>query len=90
MTPDNFALLQNYPNPFTSETSIKFYLPTDSFARITISDVSGKIQREINGNYKKGLNSVLVSNLDGEFKGILFCKVETGYSSEIIKMVAFD
>ena len=40
--PDQFALHQNFPNPFNPETEISFVLPEQSLVRITVSDALGR------------------------------------------------
>jgi len=44
-TPKNFALEQNFPNPFNPETEIKFYLPRRSPVKIAIVDPLGRLVR---------------------------------------------
>jgi photosystem II stability/assembly factor-like uncharacterized protein len=39
---DDFTLLANHPNPFESSTSIAFYLPQQSFVRLTVFDILGR------------------------------------------------
>ena len=38
----SFRLAQNYPNPFTSQTTIEYYLPEVSKVRVRIYDMTGK------------------------------------------------
>jgi hypothetical protein len=40
-TPKEFVLEQNYPNPFNPNTTIKYYVPGNSFVTIKIYDVLG-------------------------------------------------
>jgi hypothetical protein len=47
LVPQNFNLLQNYPNPFNPSTTIGYNLPHISNVRLIISDITGKIIREI-------------------------------------------
>jgi glucuronoarabinoxylan endo-1,4-beta-xylanase len=53
-TPDNFHLDQNYPNPFSSSTTISYGLNKESNVKVTIYDVLG---REIR-TFHVGLQSV--------------------------------
>ncbi len=40
--PDQFALSQNFPNPFNPETEISFALPEPSTVRLTVLDILGR------------------------------------------------
>lgn len=40
--PDGYALVQNHPNPFSSTTLIKYYLPQKAKVTLEILDVSGR------------------------------------------------
>ena len=37
----DFQLYQNYPNPFNPSTNIKYYIPQNSFVKITLHDILG-------------------------------------------------
>ncbi len=41
-TPDSYKLEQNDPNPFSSTTSIKYYLPQKATVTLEVLDVSGR------------------------------------------------
>lgn len=43
----NFELKQNYPNPFTSHTLIRFSLPRKEYVSLTIHDVIGRVVRTL-------------------------------------------
>lgn len=51
---DEITLFQNSPNPATESTNIGFYLPRQLDIELIISDVSGKIVRQISGQYPAG------------------------------------
>ena len=40
--PDNFALHQNYPDPFNPSTAINYDLPKSGFTEIVIFDIMGR------------------------------------------------
>jgi hypothetical protein len=44
---DGMWLEQNYPNPFTSYTTFSYSLPTESAIRISVSDMTGKVIKEL-------------------------------------------
>jgi len=41
--PDGYVLAQNYPNPFSSKTSIKYYLPQKVKVTLEVLDITGRI-----------------------------------------------
>ena len=43
--PENFALQQNFPNPFNPETEIKFFTPRQAPVKISIVDPLGRLVR---------------------------------------------
>ena len=54
--PANFALFENYPNPFNPTTHIKFQLPELNKVSITIYDTQGKVVNNLveNVEYNPG------------------------------------
>ncbi len=45
--PKQFALEQNFPNPFTNSTIIKYHLPVKSKISLKIYDVTGRIVKTL-------------------------------------------
>ena len=41
-TPTDYSLGQNYPNPFSATTTIKFYLPKDDNVTLRVFDINGR------------------------------------------------
>ncbi len=59
ITANGFSLDQNYPNPFVNSTTFNYTLPTDAAIRITLSDMTGKIVKElVSGRVSQGDHSV--------------------------------
>jgi len=57
--------LGGYPNPFTDETTIEFYLEEKTYAEISIYDLSGKeVKNLIHNNTKGGSNTIKWDGLD--------------------------
>ena len=54
VTADGFKLYQNTPNPFKAETRIGFNLPEAGTVTLRIFDVSGKVLKQVNGDFAKG------------------------------------
>ena len=81
-----FALLQNQPNPFGDQTTIRFQLPAASEATLTIFDGKGRQVFKQTGFYEKGLQAVPV-DLSGAPEGVLYYQVETPEYRAVDKMV---
>ncbi len=53
--PNEYALFENYPNPFNPTTSIKYQIPEEGFVTIKIFDVIGReVASLVNQNQKAG------------------------------------
>lgn len=63
--PENFMLYQNYPNPFSSETFIKYGLPRSANVHIKVYNLIGQEIRELVSEYKEaGFYTVKWDGLD--------------------------
>ncbi len=82
-----FLLLQNYPNPFNPETNIKFDLPENSFVKIKVFDILGKLvttlldQRLNAGSYSVNWDASQYSS------GVYFYSLETVSPGEVGKFI---
>mgnify|MGYP000362558147 CR=1 FL=1 len=58
-TPQNFTLMQNYPNPFTPSTTIQYHLNQKGTVNISVYNLSGqKIRQLVDSNQDPGQHSV--------------------------------
>ncbi len=78
----SFELMQNYPNPFTSETMIIYELSEQDFVDLSIFSVSGqKIKTLVSGQQFAGSHSVIWNGKDEKGheapSGIYFYRIET-------------
>jgi hypothetical protein len=74
--PENFRLYSNYPNPFNPVTHFRFDLPKNTFVRITVFDILGRVVSiPVNGDLKAGIYE---TGFDGTGigSGIYFYKLE--------------
>ena len=81
------TLFQNSPNPFTTSTTIQFYLPEAEQASILIFDYSGKVITEINRRFEKGMNEILIDKATLKTTGVLFYQLETQQFTATKKML---
>ena len=92
VTPTEFALYQNFPNPFNPSTTIRYGLPEDSNVSLVIYDVLGNnVQTLESGRQTAGWYNVVWNGQanDGRMisTGIYFARIVAGDYSEVIKML---
>jgi len=85
-------LHQNYPNPFSKETVIRFQIPDFSKVSLKIYDISGRLVRIlIDGKLDAGYHTVRWDGRDERGKkvggGIYFCRFTDGKFTDTRKMV---
>ncbi len=84
--PDEFALYNNYPNPFNPATNISFSLPKESFVDLTIyNSIGQKILTLVNKRLSAGKHSYLfdAGNLSS---GMYIYRINAGNKSITKKM----
>lgn len=84
------SLYQNRPNPFSSATVIPFYLPSSTHATMTISDISGKTVKVMEGDFSAGNHSFQVSKSELPSTGVFFYRLETENGIAVKKMILMD
>ncbi|NND07084.1 MAG: T9SS type A sorting domain-containing protein [Saprospiraceae bacterium] len=82
-----FTLEQNRPNPFQDETVIGFILPASMQATISVHDVTGRVLREVKGDFTKGKNMISFRKDDLGVSGILYYRLQAGEFSATRRMI---
>jgi len=89
--PSSFSLLQNYPNPFSTQTTIVFTLPHSATVTLKIYDVLGReVLTPLDGiQYIKGTFAVPINlnTTPGLFSGVYFYRINAGEFTAARKMV---
>ncbi len=90
--PQNYAMEQNFPNPFNPSTTIRYGLPEDSNASLTIYNVRGQVIQTLHsGHQSPGWYEVVWNGetADGYTisTGIYFVRLIAGDYSQVIKML---
>ena len=90
--PNDFALFQNFPNPFNPNTSIAYHLQTSSPTSVTIYDLMGNKVKDLfsgleNPGYKNINWDATDNNGDLVSSGIYFYKLQVGESFDIKRMM---
>jgi hypothetical protein len=82
-----FMLLQNYPNPFSSQTLIRYTLPVASQVNLSLFDVSGRLVKVLVSGGKQAGSHALTFNAGTLGKGIYYYKLQAGKLNSTGKMV---
>ena len=90
--PEQFALHYNYPNPFNPSTTINYDLPENSYVRLTIYDITGKLIRTlINQSQTTGNRTVVWDGRDDFGRtvsgGVYLYSIEAGSFRQTRKML---
>ncbi len=89
LIPDNYAMYNNYPNPFNPVTNINFDIPhgENSKTELVIYDITGrKVAVLVNSALRPG--KYMVSwNASNYSSGVYFYRLSSGSFSDIKKMV---
>jgi len=83
-------LAQNQPNPFSTQTTIQFTLPSQQQATLTIFDVRGKVLQQYGGNYAQGTHSITVERADLPTLGLMYYSLETANEKIVRKMIVLN
>ena len=80
-SPITFELMENYPNPFTASTSIKYALPRSAHIELAIYNIQGQLVRTLfRGEKAPGTHIVSWNGRDEMDKdvssGIYFCQLK--------------
>lgn len=73
ITPKDFVLYQNFPNPFNPSTNIKYSLPYESNVNITIYNALGERITEFEQGIKEAGNHDIIWQPNNQASGIYFC-----------------
>jgi hypothetical protein len=90
--PPNFALRQNFPNPFNPTTQISYTLPRAAEVELTIYNIRGqKVRTLISQSQTGGEKSIVWDGLDDRSatvtSGVYFLRLRAGKFHETKKMI---
>ena len=85
--PQRFTLYQNFPNPFNSQTFIKYGLHKPCFVKIEVFDVLGRLHEVlVSGEKPAGYHGV-TWDAEGSTSGVYYLRLRTEDYSETRKML---
>ena len=82
---NGFSLGQNYPNPFSNNTTIEYTISESANVNLSVFDITGKLiqnvvsQKQMEGTYKV--------NVSGLQKGLYFYQLKAGENKASNKMI---
>jgi hypothetical protein len=85
-----YELYQNIPNPFSDQTAIGFNLPVAGQAKLSLFDLSGRLLKVVEGQFKQGFNDVRISKSELDTYGIIHYRLETANFTATRKMILLD
>jgi hypothetical protein len=85
-----FALYQNTPNPFKGVTTIGFNLTQAGVANLKITDVSGKILKNIEIESAEGYNEVRLNSSELPATGVVYYTLKTNAGTATKRMVIVE
>ncbi|NOX19297.1 MAG: T9SS type A sorting domain-containing protein, partial [Chlorobi bacterium] len=86
-TPKQFALFNNYPNPFNPSTVIKYSIPENGFVELKIFDILGRELRTLVSENKNAGTYQTQFNAEGLASGIYFYKLQSGGKTAVKKLM---
>jgi hypothetical protein len=88
---DAVVLLQNFPNPFSGETTIRFALPEARQVQFAVSDLQGRVVRTFGGVFAAGVHDLVWDGRDTAgvalASGTYVLKMDAGVGLKAIRMV---
>jgi len=85
-----FELFQNTPNPFSGRSIIGFNLPESSVATLTITDISGRVLKNVEREFAQGYNEIQINSSDLPSSGVLFYTLESATETATRKMIVVE
>ncbi|MBD3287190.1 T9SS type A sorting domain-containing protein, partial [candidate division KSB1 bacterium] len=91
-TPDNFSLIDNYPNPFNQSTKIEYEIHQATYVVLNIYNILGQIvaslidEKQVPGRYSLDWNGV-DKNGSPLSSGIYICRMTTANFEQTIKLM---
>ena len=90
--PRDFALLQNWPNPFNPSTSIEYVLSRSTNVRVVVFNLLGSAVAVLDqGVRPAGSHKLTWDATDAQGRpvpaGVYFCRLETEDAAQVVKML---
>ncbi len=84
---ERFILQNNYPNPFSTKTSISYSLPKSDNVELIVQDITGRTVKTLVNKYQSAGTYKVNWNADNELPGMYFFKMKAGSIVEVKKCI---
>jgi hypothetical protein len=82
----DYALGQNYPNPFRNETTIQYTLAQGGQVNLSLFDISGRVVKVlVNGSKDAGTHAISF-NTGNLTRGIYYYRIQAGDFTDVKKL----
>lgn len=85
--PEIFGLSAPYPNPFNSQTTLKYFIEAPGIANIVIFDVDGRVIETLKNEWHKPGSYEILFNAGCLSSGVYFAKLTAGGSVNTRKLI---
>lgn len=83
--------IENFPNPFSEQTTLQYYLPKKSNVSLTIFDQQGRVVFNTQRTIEKGFHKELINkNQFTSGAGIYLAKISTDEESKTLKLLLIN
>jgi hypothetical protein len=82
-----YVLYQNTPNPFSDQTRIRFNMKEAALATITIYDMNGRVLKEYEAMFGRGLQEITLNKDEIRANGMLYYQLSTNGFTATRKMI---
>ena len=81
------AMLMNYPNPFSEQTTIYYELPDPGFVTLKVFNMNGVLLHTLINEYQEKGNHHVFYDASGLAKGVYYYRLESGKSRKTNKLI---
>jgi len=85
--PHQFKLSQNFPNPFNPTTTIPFSIFKNSFVKLKVFDITGKVIKTLVNNYKQAGSYNVTFDASNLPSGVYHYKISSDENTSVKRMV---
>jgi hypothetical protein len=85
--PEEYALFENYPNPFNPNTIIKYQLPDQGYVSLIVYDLLGREVATLVNEVKPGGYYEVEFNASALRSGVYMYRIQAGSYVETKKMI---
>lgn len=81
-----YTLGQNYPNPFSKQTTIPFTLPKAEHVTLSLIDMNGRVVKVLANGWREAGRHIVNVDANALSKGIYYYQIQAGEFKEVKKL----